>query len=77
MSRDRRNWTPANETDKESDSPPPVVAPEAPQAEKHADHTELLRRAEKVITYVWGEAPPFKDLADLLSDIRAAISTGG
>jgi hypothetical protein len=77
MSRDRRNWTPptATETDKEADSRP--VAPEAAQDAAHADHGELLRRAEKVIAYVWGEAPPFKDLADLLSDIRAAISTGG
>ena len=55
-------------------SPPPP--PTAPQPAT-ADHRDLLRRAERVITYVWGEAPPFKDLADLLTDIRAAISTGG
>lgn len=68
MSRDR-------DARPESTSPPPPHT--APPAPATADHRDLLRRAERVITYVWGEAPPFKDLADLLTDIRAAISTGG
>jgi hypothetical protein len=57
-------------------APTPTAAPGPPaHAPASKEDDELLRRAERVITYIWGEAPPFKDLADVLADIRSALQS--
>ena len=53
------------------------AAPVVGSSSAAIDHTELLRRAHEVITYIWGSDPPFKDLADLLSDLKAAVDGPG
>lgn len=35
---------------------------------------EVMRRASNLIRYVWGEHPPFKDLADVLDGIQGALA---
>lgn len=59
--------------DRSEETAPPGKA----RAAATVDHVALHRRAAEVITYIWGAEPPFKDLQDLLDDLRAAAEVPG